>query len=187
MKQNILASLLLVFSLLFFSKCASMNQIECQYDIQTTEEYTSILSDKFIPDSPIEMSINGEEVDFTNRYLFPKTGYFQIIYKITGPTNMDFMFEGVSTLMRVEMISTENMKIKRFESTFENCVNLLTFTMKGFDTSSATTMKRMFYGTSKLDRADLGQFNTENVLDMSSMFESSNIYSLEPRNFNTKI
>ena len=99
---------------------------------------------------------------------------------------MDFMFADVTALKRVEMISTENLKITRFESTFENCINLLSFTMKGFDTGSATSMKRMFYGTSNLDRTDFSAFHTESVLDMSSMFESSHVFNLDLRNFNTR-
>lgn len=71
---------------------------------------------------------------------------------------MDFMFEDVVALERVNMHSNENLKITRFESTFEGCENLMSFEMSGFDTSSAISMKRMFYGTSNLDNADFSEF-----------------------------
>ena len=48
---------------------------------------------------------------------------------------MDYMFQEVRALTRVELIS-DGLKITKLESTFEKYTNLLSFYMKGFDTSS---------------------------------------------------
>ena len=172
MSKSLFLNIALLFSLISIIICAK-GEINCQYEISTSGEYVKILGDNFIPDSTITIYINDEEVSFSNKYLFPTPNIYYIKFELEEPTNMDFMFTDVTALNRVEMVSTENLKLTRFESTFEGCTNLLSFTMKGFDTSTATSMKRMFFGTSNLDKTDFSQFNTESVLDMSSMFESS--------------
>ena len=174
MRQN---TLLLLIILLSISLSEEKSVIECNYDVTQTNDYTPLLGDRFTPDSPIKMTINGREENFASKYLFSRIGTYYINFELSGDINMDFMFEDVFALERVYMISDENLKLTRFESTFEGCENLMSFEMNGFDTSSATSMKRMFYGTSRLDKVDLSQFNTDSVLDMSSMFESSYIFT----------
>ena len=187
MNPNKLSIIVLLISFLVFVKSAtSKGEINCVYEIESASESTKILGDNFLPESNIIIYIDGEEQKFTKKYLFPSIGSYEIKFELTDEINMDFMFEDVTALTRVEMFSENNLKITRFESTFERCIYLLSFTMKGFDTSSAASMKRMFYQTSSLDKVDLSEFNTESVLDMSSMFESSNIFSLDLNNFNTK-
>ena len=44
--------------------------------------------------------------------------------------------------------------------------------VSNFDTSSATNIRRMFYGTN-IKYLDLSNFNTSNVTDMSEMFMGS--------------
>ena len=183
MRQNMLALLVILLSV---SISIEKSVIECNYDVTQNSDYTPLLGDRFTPDSPIKMTINGVEENSSSKYLFSRIGTYYIHFELSGDINMDFMFEDVVALERVYMYSDEHYKITRFESTFAGCESLMSFQMNGFDTSSATSMKKMFYKTSRLDSADFSQFNTDSVLDMSSMFESSYIFTLDLRNFNTR-
>ena len=79
MSLKILSIIFLLISLLHFSKSATTKgEINCEYEIQNSGDYTKILGDKFLPDSTIIMSINDEEVTFSKKYLFPKMGIYYI-------------------------------------------------------------------------------------------------------------
>ena len=45
------------------------------------------------------------------------------------------------------MKTGQNLKITSMESTFENCVELKSFNMTGFDTSNIFSVKKLFYNT----------------------------------------
>jgi len=73
-------------------------------------------------------------------------------------------------------------------SWFENKSDLIS--IKGLNnliTENVTDMSNMFEGCSSLQSLDLSNFNTENVEDMSNMFEGcSSLRSLDLSNFNTE-
>ncbi len=78
-------------------------------------------------------------------------------------------------------------------SLFEGFTNLISIVdLEKLDTSQAINMSRMFYNCGKLKEFNLSNFNTENVTDMSSMFDmggsgsnSSAITSLDLNSFDT--
>ena len=60
---------------------------------------------------------------------------------------MDNMFKGVSTLISVEMDSLNYVEIISMISTFENCTNLNTVKIKGFNTNKIKSMQKLFYNS----------------------------------------
>ena len=62
---------------------------------------------------------------------------------------MDYMFKDVSFLTSVTLISKNNksVNILSLMSTFENCKNLKTLNINGFNTNKTLSMKKLFYGS----------------------------------------
>ena len=106
-------------------------QIICTYDVYEEGQYTKILGDEFIPESRIVMTIDGEEMDLSNKYLFPKPGRYEVTFELEDSLNMDFMFKGVLALTRVEMTSKDFLKLTKinilneglYYALFDNIVN----------------------------------------------------------------
>lgn len=62
-------------------------------------------------------------------------------------------------------------KVTTLESMFDGCSKLISVNANGWDTNSARSMSRMFYGCSALtDIEYINRFSTANVEDMSEMF-----------------
>ena len=57
------------------------------------------------------------------------------------------MFEDISSLSSAIFISNKNTAITSMISTFENCINLNTITINGFDTRNLKSVSRLFYNT----------------------------------------
>ena len=71
-------------------------------------------------------------------------------------------------------------------SSFENCINLNTFIIKGFNTSEVQSMHKLFYNTDLYINLDLSDLNTSNVQDMSYMLSKTHLESIDLSNFNTE-
>ena len=78
-----------------------------------------MIGERFMPDPSIVMTINGIEVTFTKKYLFSGPGTYIIKYLLTEPLNMDFMFQDIKDFIRVDISSSEKLKLTRFESTLK--------------------------------------------------------------------
>ena len=167
----------------------TIGQIKCRYYITNTENSTQILGKNFIDEKNLIIII--------------------IIYNITGPINMDYMFKDVSAITSVLMYSNGNAEITSMISSFENCKNLIDITLSGFDTSNVKSMSHVFYNSkieiinlvgidsrnvedfsymfSHIDsnNIDLGILNTKSAKNMSHMFEKSNFKILDFSNIDT--
>ena len=86
-------------------------------------------------------------------------------------TSMDHMFYNCEVLTSLDMSTFAPIVCTTFDSMFYGCKEITTTGIgSGFDTSSATTMRNMFYECQKLQLLDLSGFDTSNVTDMHSMF-----------------
>ena len=74
---------------------------------------------------------------------------------------------------------------KTASSAFYDCKSLRSVDLSGLDTSSVTSMYRMFEGCSSLASLDLSSLDTSKVTDMSGMFRNCSIQTLELSNFET--
>ena len=71
-------------------------------------------------------------------------------------------------------------------SMFENCTNLKTVDLTGFDTEKVTNMDNMFRYCRSLTDVDVSGFKTENVTNMRGMFSyCESLTQLDLSNFNT--
>ena len=86
---------------------------------------------------------------------------------------MDNMFKDASTLKSVIMKSDKNCEISSMIGSFQNCVNLKTVEISGFNTEKLTSIKRLFSGT-KFTEIDFSKINikTDKVVDISQLFEN---------------
>ena len=74
---------------------------------------------------------------------------------------------------------------KTASSAFYDCKSLRSVDLSGLDTSSVTSMYRMFEGCSSLASLDLSSLDTSKVTDMSGMFRNCPIQTLELSSFET--
>ena len=118
MNKNTLVLLFLLISVFSVTKSAN-GEIECTYEINDASSYIDLIGERFMPDPSIVMTINGIEVTFTKKYLFSGPGTYIIKYLLTEPLNMDFMFQDIKDFIRVDISSSEKLKLTRFESTLK--------------------------------------------------------------------
>ncbi|MBQ7421816.1 MAG: BspA family leucine-rich repeat surface protein [Prevotella sp.] len=92
--------------------------------------------------------------------------------------------DGLTEISGIDNLNTSDVTNMRYM--FNNCQNLTSLDLSGFDTSNVTNMYAMFYNCESLTRLNLSGFNTSNVTDMSYMFSScSSLTSLDLSGFNT--
>ena len=102
-------------------------------------------------------------------------------------TNMRNMFYNCQKLKTLDLSSFETDMVTNMESMFYNCIllNTLKLTNK-FNTQNVEDMCSMFNSCKELKTINLSGFDTQNVEDMSKMFNlCKNLESLDLSNFNT--
>ena len=146
------------------------------------------MGDEFNLISISEISIDNKRLlSPVKEYNFKEKGIHLITFTINGTLNMDNMFKDVSTLISVKMLSRKNDKIISMISSFENCYNLSSFNIKGFDTKELKSMSKLFSNSSlKLQKTIFKDINIENVEDMSYMFYNCTFLEFNISNFRPK-
>ena len=119
-------------------------QINCVYDIEDTSTEIRILGDKFISNTNVKIEIDGVQIYYSRRYKFPRRGEINVVFNIYGPINGDYMFKDVSAVKSISMKSEKSEKFTSMVSTFENCENLKSINIEGFNFDSVKSMKRLF-------------------------------------------
>ena len=102
-------------------------------------------------------------------------------------TNMRNMFYNCQKLKTLDLSSFETDMVTNMESMFYNCIllNTLKLTNK-FNTQNVEDMCSMFNSCKELKTINLSGFDTQNVEDMSKMFNlCKSLESLDLSNFNT--
>ena len=77
--------------------------------------------------------IDGEKVKYSKTYKFNISKTYNVQFQLYTDINMDYMFQNISSLISVELISKKKAKIKSMISSFDNCFNLESFNIDGFD------------------------------------------------------
>ena len=151
--------------------------IKCTYDIQSKE--VNLLGREYLKDIDLDIFIDNEKIKYSKDYMFESLGIHNIEYKLYGQRiNMDYMFKDVSSLITIELISEKETFITSMKNTFENCINLNKFESHNLNTSLVQSFHKLFYST-LLDTFKPDKFfDTSNALDLSYMFASSNLNSI---------
>ena len=101
-------------------------------------------------------------------------------------TNMDYMFDGCSSLTSLNLSNLNTSAVTSMSGMFAGCSGLTSLNVSSFNTSAVTSMGRMFDGCSGLTSLNVSNFNTSAVTSMSGMFSGCNgLKELNVSNFNT--
>ena len=160
-------------------------EINCIYNIYTTEESIKLISAEFNPKIKIEIVIDEKNLGFIREYKFNQIGNTLIKINLYEDIDMDNMFKGIHNLLQVEKISllnseNERSQILSMKSTFEGCDNLFNFTIINFNGENLKSMHKLFL-RSGISEYTFINFTTPNLEDISYMFSYSNIEIFEPK------
>ena len=115
-----------------------------------------------------------------------KTIDFGNCFVTSSVTQMSGMFDGCSSLTRLDLTSFDTSSVTWMSGMFDGCSSLISLDLSGFDTSSVTGMYAMFFGCSNLISLDLTGFDTSCVTTMASMFSGcSSLTALDLASFDT--
>ena len=148
----------------------------CNYRVYNSSNEIQLLSDFFDLNNNqiLYIYINGTEVNITRKYKFETEGLYQIKFILKDGFNMDYMFKDIEFLEVVELISNSYNKIISMKSTFENCINLISVSIDGFNAEEIKSTSKLFYNTG-IKFLHLNKFKTNKLEDMSSMFAKTNL------------
>ena len=101
--------------------------------------------------------------------------------------SMRWMFDDCIVLKTIELGNNfKTDKVNNMLRMFNNCAELTSLDVTGFNTGSVENMERMFAGCKKLTSLDVSGFDTSNVTDMTGMFSRcESLTSLNVSNFVT--
>ena len=106
--------------------------------------------------------------------------------RISGLTNMNGMFNNCSNLVSLDLSGFDTSQVTSMIGVFSGCPNLASLDLSSLDTSQVTNMARMFHDSSNLASLDLSGFDTSQVTRMAEMFrDCSNLASLDLSGFDT--
>jgi surface protein len=155
-----------------------LGKINCIYILENEDESTNILNKNFSIPEKFDIYIDNEKINLTDEYKLKGKKEYNVTYFIYNDLDMKDMFKNILFLKEVKMNSEKNCNIISMESAFENCENLESFYIKGFNTKKIVSLKKLFYQTS-LKNVEFNDFNSESVIDVSYMFSSSSIENID--------
>ena len=86
-------------------------------------------------------------------------------------TNMDYMFDGCSSLTSVDLSNFDTSKVTSMNRFFESDTSLSSVNLSNFDTYNVKNMYRMFYSCSSLTSLDLSNCDMSKVTNIGQMFQ----------------
>ena len=93
-----------------------------------------------------------------------------------------YMFEGCSSLEKLNLNNFNTTNVENMGSMFEGCSNLTKLDLKNFNTTKVKDMEWMFSGCSSLTELDIKNFNTAKDPKVHNMFADCNKLSNEIKN-----
>ena len=96
--------------------------------------------------------------------------------------DMAYMFEGCSSLEKLNLNNFNTTNVENMGSMFEGCSNLTKLDLKNFNTTKVKDMEWMFSGCSSLTELDIKNFNTAKDPKVHNMFADCNKLSNEIKN-----
>ena len=155
-----------------------VGEISCEYNIETTEAL--ILGNNFQKLSDFDIIIEGKKVDYNIKYKFEKFGKYNIQFILYNDINMFNMFKDVDSLIEVNMTTENDVKILNIENCFENCINLNSVNIKGFNFNQIKSFHKLFYKSGLTSYNIQGDIST--IEDISYMLAGTNIEYIDLNN-----
>ena len=166
------------------SNMDTVGEINCIYEVQSPAVYTVLLGNDFTKNTEFEIYVDNQRIKYSRDYKFDTIGNHNVQIRLYNEIDMDYMFKDVQDLISVEMKSDKNCKISSMIRAFENCTNLQSVKISGFNGENIKSMHKMFYNSGLTFIST--EFNfTINVEDMSYMFASSQLKEILFSNLNT--
>lgn len=110
---------------------------------------------------------------------------FNACHSITSTRYWFCECKNLIEIVGIEFLHTENVTDMR--GMFQDCYNLTSLDVSGFNTEKVETMYNMFGCCRKLESVDVSGFNTSNVKNMYRMFSTcENLKDINLSNFNTE-
>jgi len=136
----------------------------------------------------VTIKIDGQQIDFSYSYKFPKKGKYKIKYIFSqNLTKIDYIFSNCKLLTKLDLSNFDTSSVINMSGMFNGCTSLIEINLSKFNTKNVFNMRRMFYGCKSLKSLNLSYFDTRNVIDMSDMFKDCiSLISLNLTNFITK-
>ena len=97
---------------------------------------------------------------------------------------MNYMFDGCSSLIKLDLSNFRTFKVKEMEGMFKRCSSLKNLNISNFDVSSLLKMDEMFSDCSSLVDLDLSNFIIHHTVQMNYLFSGcSSLKELNISNF----
>lgn len=150
--------------------------LKCIYDIQSTSEYTQLMSSEY-DNANISIKINGTKNNYNYTLKLESIGITDIEFTIyEEKLKLDNMFKNIYSLISIGISSNDpNYKITSMVSTFEGCMNLKNVKFSNLNTEELKSIHRLFYNSNSLSSINFNELNTKNVEDMSYLFAYSSL------------
>lgn len=111
---------------------------------------------------------------------------FNDAFDTANVTSMSSMFDGCSSLSKLDVSNFDTANVTDMYAMFDNCNSLATLDVSGFDTTNVMDMGGMFGNCNSLTELDVSGFDTANVMSMYAMFYNcSHLSELDASHFDT--
>ena len=91
-------------------------------------------------------------------------------FNVTGMTDASWLFDDCKNMISIDISGFDTSNVTDMRSMFYGCSSLTDLDVSGFETANVTDMRHMFYGCNSLTDLDVSGFETANVTDMGWMF-----------------
>lgn len=108
------------------------------------------------------------------------------VINVTGMTDASYLFEQCYNMTSIDLSGFDTRNVTDMGNMFDGCSGLTSLDVSGFDTCNVTDMMYMFRGCSSLTSLDVSSFETRNVVSMEGMFSGcSGLTNLDVSGFDT--
>lgn len=116
-----------------------------------------------------------KSIIFTDKVVMPSSA---TLINVNEDDGIITWLDGTTMYVSTEKNGVKVKANRNSNNMFYLCSNLATLDLSNFDTSNVIDMSSMFYGCNNLTKLDVSNFDTSNVEDMNSMFCFCNISAL---------
>ena len=155
-------------------------EINCIYDIPTSDRKIQILGNNYIKKNDFEIYIDNALISYSKEYQFSYPGIHNIsIILYEENISMEKMFQGINSIVSVELNTDKNnIFISSIKEAFDECKNLISFSLNGFNTSKIKSFHKLFH-LAQIKNIDLSKFEAKELEDISYMLSGTPIEEIE--------
>ena len=144
------------------------------------------MGNNYIKKNDFEIYIDNALISYSKEYQFSYPGIHNIsIILYEENISMEKMFQGINSIVSVELNTDKNnIFISSIKEAFDECKNLISFSLNGFNTSKIKSFHKLFH-LAQIKNIDLSKFEAKELEDISYMLSGTPIEEIELKNINT--